>query len=516
MKTAIDCYARGKQREANADEYSRGRSYFQGRFICPECGELVHLTGSKYSNHFSHYKKTDVSAQCDRRVDGIPTQSVYERMGVPLYLRKDANGDFRLFMGFRSLPRSVLEQAENNKMFLKIIGTEQKYRITRERFIDGETTLIPILHIPFGQSKYRLKYEPQNCSASVLSYWSDEADGFSYDGALFSVTDLGGKKIRHGDTVSTDVEYYWIRRNTILPSYISGIKMKRVGQLILKDSKYSVFHGIFDSTISDLEFSRLTTYLRESLKVHLLEKQPEFKPIWPPCLKTESGYIIKNNNRWIYGRVESGNDDPKMYVYRGISAVPEQVNLKDGIAKVLIISADTYISIDRKYVSGGANILKHEFKINEQCISLEINQEMKTRGYECIDWDKSRGAVEIKLPYEFDYIYLKKNGDSTYKKRVTEIILEDVTNQDRLIISSNQTVYFAFEFDVVEELDCDNGLSEEELLKAIQSYAYVKKIKIPYMYKIKLHKKFGNSVEVKKLLKQDEIPIPVLKMLEGL
>ena len=94
MKTAIDCYARGKQREANADEYSRMRSYSQGRFICPECGELVHLTGSKYSNHFSHYKKTDISAQCDRRVDGMPTQSVYERIGLPLYLRKDGNGDF--------------------------------------------------------------------------------------------------------------------------------------------------------------------------------------------------------------------------------------------------------------------------------------------------------------------------------------------------------------------------------------------------------------------------------------
>lgn len=47
MKTALDFYARGKQKEANADEYDRSRYYSRDRFICPECGEAVHLTGSR-------------------------------------------------------------------------------------------------------------------------------------------------------------------------------------------------------------------------------------------------------------------------------------------------------------------------------------------------------------------------------------------------------------------------------------------------------------------------------------
>lgn len=346
MKIAIDCYARGKQREANADEYSRARLHYQGRFICPECGESVYLTGNKDSNHFAHYKKTDVSAQCDLRVDGLPTQSVYERIGLPLYLRKGDNSDFKLFMGFRTLPAGVLEQAEKNNLSFRIINTNQKYKITRERFINDRTTLIPILHIPLGQSKYQLKYSPQIYSANVLRYWSDEADGFSYEGALFSVTGLGGKKVRHGDTISTDTEYYWVRKNASLPSDISGINMKRVGDLILKDIKYHVFQGTFDSSISDMEFNRLTIYLRKILKVHLLEKQPEFIPVWPPCLKTENGYNAKKKDRWLYGRVESGNDDPKMYVYRGIDAIPEQADLNADIAKVLIAATDTYISIE--------------------------------------------------------------------------------------------------------------------------------------------------------------------------
>lgn len=516
MKTAIDCYARGKQREANADEYSRMRSYSQGRFICPECGELVHLTGSKYSNHFSHYKKTDISAQCDRRVDGMPTQSVYERIGLPLYLRKDGNGDFRLFMGFRSLPISMLEQAEKNNLFFRIIGTEQKYKVTRERFIDGGTTLIPILHIPLGQAKYRLKYEPLNFSSGILSYWSDEADGFSYDGALFSVTGLGGKKIRHGDTVSTDVEYYWVRRNSSLPSNISGIKMKRVGDLILKDMKYSVFQGTFDSSVSDMEFSRLTTYLRESLKVHLLEKQPDFIPVWPPCLKTENGYTTAKNNRWLYGRVQSGNDDPKMYVYRGISAIPEQEELEDGVAKVLMSSTDTYISIDRKYVSGGVNVFKHDFQLVGKRIDIEINQQIKGRGYDNIELQGRSENIEIKLPYEFDLIYLKKNGESIYKKHIKDIVLENIANHDCILMTSNQMVYFVFEFEVDEVVGDESLLNQEKLFEAIRFYTNTKKVKIPHQYRIKLYKNYGNSIEIQKLLRQDEIPVPVLKILEEL
>ena len=111
MKTALDFYARGKQKEANADEYDRSRYYSRDRFICPECGEAVHLTGSRYSNHFAHFKKSEVSAECDRRVDGSQTDSVYERIGLLIYMRKNSSGDFYLYMGFKVLPPMLMEKA---------------------------------------------------------------------------------------------------------------------------------------------------------------------------------------------------------------------------------------------------------------------------------------------------------------------------------------------------------------------------------------------------------------------
>lgn len=55
MKTAIDFY--DKEKEANADDYDRSLFYSKERFICPECGDSVHLTGRKNNNYFSHYKK---------------------------------------------------------------------------------------------------------------------------------------------------------------------------------------------------------------------------------------------------------------------------------------------------------------------------------------------------------------------------------------------------------------------------------------------------------------------------
>lgn len=109
MKTAIDFYERGKLKEANADEYNRAGYYSKNRFICPECGEAVHLTGSKYSNFFSHYKKTDISAECERRVDAVPTSSLYQRMGLPLYLRCENRERFGLYIGFKKISEQLLE-----------------------------------------------------------------------------------------------------------------------------------------------------------------------------------------------------------------------------------------------------------------------------------------------------------------------------------------------------------------------------------------------------------------------
>ena len=138
------------------------------------------------------------------------------------------------------------------------------------------------------------------------------------------------------------------------------------------------------------------------------------------------------------------------------------------------------------------------------------------RGYEKLELHNNEDTVEINLPYEFDYIFLKRDGDYIYKKSVKEIKFENIDDRDCLFITSNQTVYFVFEFQVEEDVDCQKKISEDTILKTIQFYKNAKKVKIPYQYQVKLRRNYEDSLEIKKLLKRDEIPVPVLKILEEL
>ena len=513
MKTAIDCYARGKQKEANADDYSRQRIYSVGRFICPECGEIVHLTGSKYSNHFAHYKKTDRSAECDRRIDGVPTQSVYERLGLPIYLRKSIDGFFRLFMGFRRLPLKILEQAERNHVSFRIVGTNQSYRVNRERFNSDGTTLIPLLHVPSNQSNYHIKYEPADCAKSVLDYWPSEADGFYFEGALFSVSGLGGKKVRHGDNISTETEYYWIRRQSILPSFIPGISMNKVGQLKLKDTQYNVFLGTFSSLLDDSSFSRLAKFLRESLRVNLLEKQPAFIPLWPPCLRTEDGYITSPSTKYIFGHIESGNEVPKMYVYRGIKAIPDESIINDEVTKVVLSSEETYINIDRKYVSSGVGIRMHHCELKGKEVFLECFGHKIEAGIRNIHVDSIVDSIVIDLPYDFDYIILSRNDELIYRKSTSQIMVDNIKNVKSLLIVNKGVLFFVLNFELAVQENEGVSLNLAELLVLIQKNENIKKIYIPYKYRILLKQKYPKSLQLEQILSKGEIPVTALKYL---
>lgn len=87
MKTALDNHVLGKQKEVNADDFGyviRDKD----RFICPECLEPVSMVDGKYQYFFKHRKKTEQSIECDRRIESNASQSIYQRIGIPLFLRK--------------------------------------------------------------------------------------------------------------------------------------------------------------------------------------------------------------------------------------------------------------------------------------------------------------------------------------------------------------------------------------------------------------------------------------------
>ena len=82
-------------------------------------------TGSKYSNFFSHFKKTDISAECDRCVDGVSTISLYQRMVLPIYLRCEDEEKFGLYIGFKRASESLIRASmEANAFVVLDVSTE--------------------------------------------------------------------------------------------------------------------------------------------------------------------------------------------------------------------------------------------------------------------------------------------------------------------------------------------------------------------------------------------------------
>lgn len=457
MKTAIYHYSLGKQKEVQASDFVRGSSFLPGRFTCPECGENVFLTSRKYSILFSHYQKKETSPECDRRVDGKSSLTIYERIGLPLYLRIN-NDNFYLSMGFSTIPFDILQKASREGAYIEISENvrnslnKYKYFINQERFYSDATTFIPIDFIPKHEHQYSISFSKGDSGYSLKKIWSDYADGFCNAGALFTSNECGGKKIRHGDSISANTEYYWVRKDIRLPKYIPGIEMKLCGNLVLKDEKYYVFKGSFIVSLSNQrQFRQLADYLRNYMRVFLLEKQPDIIPLWPPCVRVCDGYEVFDIKKNIFCNVISSNEIPKVFIYQGSSNIyPKELLIKKTSAENSIISFRIYsdptlINVDRKMISTGTyfKYMKTELKeLESEIVEIENNEYCDVNSLHQIRTDKE---LKFQTLTDVEVIRVDRRGNIS-KSRSTDGILEikELMYQDRIyILSHNRLIYSA-------------------------------------------------------------------------
>ena len=68
--------------------------------------------------------------------------------------------------------------------------------------------------------------------------------------------------------------------------------------------------------------------------VLLLEKKPEFVPMWPPVIKYEDGYVVDENVKTVYGYISSGNEEPKVYEFKENRALYNELFIDDKVARV--------------------------------------------------------------------------------------------------------------------------------------------------------------------------------------
>ena len=225
MRFAIDRYSVGVETEVEADDFEN--QYIPGRrnrFFCPECGEIVYFRarGGTHPNQFYHQEKTVNTPECDKRVDGRSELSLNQRVGLPLYLTGIVSGHYQLNIGFPALGEEMLLKASQAGYTVEISSGKHAntLRINQATFIENEMTLIPMNYIPPYGENYVITITGERNVFGLQRKWSDYADGFGINGAIFSYEETGGKKIRRGDCISIQKNYYLMRpRDGVIVSF---------------------------------------------------------------------------------------------------------------------------------------------------------------------------------------------------------------------------------------------------------------------------------------------------------
>lgn len=356
MRFAIDRYAVGTEKEVCASEFE-GQSYIPARkerFYCPECGELVYIRNGQYNvSHFYHQEKTSRTPECDKRVDGRSELTISQRVGLPLFITQIGSENFQLSIGFPALGSKTLDNAAKFDCTVKI-SSYQRYRtvkVNQSNFLSDNTTLIPIDFIPLYGRNYSISIEGRTQLYDLQRKWSDYADGFESNGAIFSYSETGGKKVRRGDSISTNRYYYAVVKNDFL--YHSNISQTTIGKVIINKAVFKIIKFQIDLSVdSKREFTLISSYLKSNFGVWLLECPPELIPVWPPVVQQDYMIPVKTDSN-IVCVVSSGNDEPNVYSYSGNAVYRKEVKtISKGIHTVELSLGlyPTVLSVDRKYV----------------------------------------------------------------------------------------------------------------------------------------------------------------------
>lgn len=401
MKYAIDRYAVGTETEVNAVDFES--KYIPGRlnrFFCPECGETVYFRdkGGTHPSQFYHQEKTDRTPECDKRVDGRSDLSLSQRVGLPIYLTGIISNQYHLNIGFPALGSEILEKAVKAGYQVEISDDIHRriVPVDSTNFIDDETTLISIDFIPPYGRNFRITTSGNGYVYGLQRKWSDYADGFDVGGAIFSYTETGGKKIRRGDSITTNRSYYAIVRNTI--RQCPEIIQSEIGQLHIGNESFRILRIEIKVSIDDKNtFSSISAYFKQYFGVWLLECQPELIPIWPPVVQADSVIPVEPNEPLVCV-VSSGNNTPNVYVYSDYGVHKKDIHHDENKINTVEVTTGKrpiLLSVDRKYVGREVTIQSRNLPAHEN---------------------------------EYIYSFISKSGESVSWQDVnTEMITDDFT-----------------------------------------------------------------------------------------
>lgn len=522
MKTALDNHVLGKQKEVNADDFGYViRDKY--RFICPECLEPVSMVDGKYQYFFKHRKKTKQSIECDRRIESNVSQSIYQRIGIPLYLRKNNDESYSLHIGFRALPQRIISSCKSMNSYIEITDSyrfKRKYFINDYNFKDNSTTYLQLDDIP--NSTLKINYSDIRTSTLLSPYWSNYIESsFFYRGALFMNNNDGGKIIRTGDCVSTYKPYLLVRpkRNRYyagLDNY-NGLKYKKVGNMIISNRTYEIIEIQFMvHSSSSLLFKNISNFLHEEYGLFLIDCDTSITPIWPPCSKNESGYT-PTHGKSLYYIVNSNNDVPSIFTYIGNNSIPSvsrPIKVENAwISKLNVSDYGSLINIDRRIVSNGTFI-------NDRFQNLRLPSTYLNENYLCEKgYFKLLPDIKLRLECESEVylIDMKLNIQKLLFKN-GDVELQNDEKVHLVIISCRHNVVAIYQKE--KSINSNSTIDELYLLELIKKNPITSSVKVtPYLYnKIKnLNiKNFKLKMYLIGYIRNNKIPLVIMKEIERL
>lgn len=419
VRYAIDRYQPGCEKEVCADEfYGKFIPLRKSRFYCPECGEIVYLRqrGGSHPDQFFHMRKTETTPECDKRVDGSSELYLYERVGLPVFLtRKGFN--FVLNIGFPAISEKLLDYATQSNTYLTISGANRSRTVyvNQMNFYSDSMTMVPVDFVPSVEKNYSIKIV-SSCSDKLQKKWSNYADGFSFSGAIFTYSETGGKKIRRGDSVSLDCEYYLVTPEKFTTVY-SSIKTEYVGKLQLNSLVYNVYTMIIKISITDTqEYNSVSRYLKNQFGVWLISTPPELIPLWPPVV-SQDVLIPALDSSNLYCSVSSGNDSPNVYSYSKNNVIKVPVSEDEHGSKTIFVSLGSLtatLSVDRQYV--GREITIARKNIEKPVFSYDFSFETKNGthiSFDCVTTKDLSNDLLVKSNAKFE-LYVGST-DKTYQ-----------------------------------------------------------------------------------------------------
>ncbi|KIL07335.1 hypothetical protein SR42_14205 [Clostridium botulinum] len=508
------------------NRFDKSISSKERKFICLCCGEyLSYVISDKKKPYFRHSNENETTKKCEMRIAYDSQQTIYQRIGLSLYLKKAGTEVFQLYIGFRKIDSSIfdLQVESKGKIIIKSVNKSImrscEYILNNYNFSCEYTTL---KRVDFISKKYQITYTNSVLEKNLIKVWGEEIEGFLGNEGIFTFNENGGKKIKINEEIETNTEYYYIGLNELIFKRYDNIQVTYRGDLEVNNSDYYFFkykvYKISFTPINEAEFIKVRILCRDRFRVSLYYNKTEFIDLWPPSIICTEGIKFITLKNQAIGIVETDkqeelycNDKQNFYQIRLKKLLQNKYMVSIPIRnhEILFTLQEQYNSIF--FINAGYLSKIKEYK-NQIIIKNDNYQEIQKGIKNMLPLKQS-----INITSKSRCKILRKNGNELEIKKVTQdndLKLENIKYGDTItsLYSGKEEVLLQY----IKEQKYSYELMYSKLYLKIKNDKS-ERVDFPIYIKNKLLKSKEYSPmyrAVKIYMFENKIPIKTLKLVE--